>query len=352
MRKVTIRPERLRNFGSVADGTVFCLVTNPSYMGSFEIERGGRYADYRVFAYDGEAPFGDFLNAEVPENAHVLVILPNFYFRSPRPEDLRKTRKLGVMACSSTPSSLQAIDHFVRMAERTDPDLQERMADEFFALGEAAGALRFVDPDYGTEAEFSHLSEDLGWHEQIGSLDWGQQQLFPSGEISVLPVQVFGQNIELTLEVNGELAFRGHPVLHSGTPSFLPEDQERIFAKLCTMRDHAVIAKLSGGRISELRPSHPDCAPAAEMLDRMCDVDSRYRTLLEIGFGINTGMALFPGNSAMNEVYGGERGVVHFGLGLIPYTQYHLDIIVPGTLVLDRRGGRVFGPEPEILAAQ
>jgi hypothetical protein len=36
----------------------------------------------------------------------------------------------------------------------------------------------------------------------------------------------------------------------------------------------------------------------------------------------------------MNETFGGTDGALHFGLGLTPYTQYHLDIICPFTRVL------------------
>ena len=45
----------------------------------------------------------------------------------------------------------------------------------------------------------------------------------------------------------------------------------------------------------------------------------------------------------MNEVYGGTEGCLHWGLGLTPYTQYHLDIISPGTTVYTDAGEVVLG---------
>jgi hypothetical protein len=342
MRELTINAPRIRNFGG-SQASLFCLITNSDLVDSFAIETGDKYASSLVLPYGGVPALGQFIKERVPENAHILTILPNTYVKSPTPAELGPARKLCVMACFSTPTTMQSIAHFIAMAERTDPDEQERMADHFFAHGERAQQLVFVDPVHRTRAVFAHTGDELSWHEQIGTLDWGQQQLLPAGEISVLPVNVFGQDIDTRFDLAGEIAFRGHPVLHSGTPSFLPSDQERLYSRLASFRDHAVIARVERGKITALAPSAPQCRPAADMLEAMFDVDSRYRSLLEIGFGINVGMELFPGNSAMNEVYGGKNGAVHFGLGLIPYTQYHLDLICPGTVVLDERGDRVFG---------
>jgi hypothetical protein len=296
-----------------------------------------------MFTINPGESFPDLLKESIPENAHILVILPRIYFKSPSPQDLGKSRKLGVLACYSTPTSLDSIAHFIRIAEWTDPALQDQMTDTLFERGEAASCMRFIDKEHGTEAEFAHMEEEYSWHEQTGFLQWGQQQLFPSGEISVLPVDVFGQNIDTRFKFNGTLAFKGRPVLHSGTPSFLPEDQERIYQDLATLEEHAVIATLKDGAITKLEATHAACEPAARILRFMSQVDSRYSTLLEIGFGINTKLELFPGNSAMNEVYGHECGSIHFGFGLIPYTQYHLDLISPGTVVLGGNGEHIFG---------
>lgn len=342
MEKIVVRPGRLRSFGDSKDSD-FYLVTEPAYRGAFEIEPDPKYRACEIVEYDGSVEFAAVLSEQIPQSCHVLVILPGFYFKSPSPAVLGPRRKLGVMACFSTPTSVEAIRHFLRMAEQTDPDEQDRRAEDFFARGERAEALRFVDHRYGTAAVFEHLPDNLSWHEQIGVLHWGQQQLLPSGEISVLPVQVFGQNIDTQLEFNGTLALQGTPVLHAGSPSFLPRDQARLFAELACLQDHAVIATLEKGAIVALEATDVSCRRAEQMLAAMFAVDSRYRTLLEIGFGINTGLQLFPGNAAMNEVYGGREGTVHFGLGLIPYTQYHLDLICPGTHVESTAGDVVFG---------
>lgn len=64
---------------------------------------------------------------------------------------------------------------------------------------------------------------------------------------------------------------------------------------------------------------------------------------VQIGFGINTQLEILPGNLGMNEVYGGKYGSIHWGLGLTPWTQYHLDIICPDTKVLSDTGEIIIG---------
>ncbi|GJH03185.1 hypothetical protein [Paraburkholderia terrae] len=87
----------------------------------------------------------------------------------------------------------------------------------------------------------------------------------------------------------------------------------------------------------------------SEQAGTLGDVDSRYRILWEIGFGINTESRILPGNHAMNETYGGTAGAIHFGIGLTPYTQYHLDIICPNTTVKTSHGDYLIGGKPSSI---
>jgi hypothetical protein len=251
------------------------------------------------------------------------------------------------MACNSTPTSLAAIHHFLGVIERTDPERQQRFAERFFYRAERAGCLEIRDDRYHTRLVFSHLAADYEWNQQAGPLDWGDQQIAPSGEISVLPVfiQEFAADLRLALE--GEISLCGHAILHAGTPSFLREDQARIHAQLETLRHHALIASVARGEVTSLRATHRSAAPAARMLEALFAVDSRYRIVWEIGFAINFWLELLPGNFAMNEVYGGTHGALHWGFGLTPFTQYHLDVICPGTRVY--AGGELLlgTPEPD-----
>lgn len=334
---IIVNPEQISQFAS-PEGASFCLVTNPELMDRFEIRETGDYSDYRKLAYTQEGEIRRLLEEEIPEHAHVLAISPLVFFRSPEQEWIGPRRKLMAMACNSTPTPVEAVAHFLKTVEATDAREQDAFADRLFDRLESVTTVEIVDPVAGTRAVFDHFAAEYTWNQQAGTIDWGEQQIAPAGEISVLPADIWDFSEGAGLAINGELAFRGLPILHSGEPSFLRDDQERIWRALRTMDEHAVIATVENGFVTAVRPAHPDAEPASRMLDTMFAVDSRYRMIEEIGFAINTALKLLPGNYAMNEVFGGSDGVIHFGLGLTPYTQYHLDIISPDTRVVSEKG--------------
>jgi hypothetical protein len=340
--RVVVDPARVRQFGE-AVGTHFRLVTDATHADAFVISTGAQYESCAVMAVEDGMEFEEVISSRVPEPAHVLVISPSRFFESPPDELIGPRRKLLAMACNSTPTDLDVIRHFLRVIERTDPAEQDAFAERFFDTIEQAEHLEVVHMGTRSTLRFDHLREDYVWNQQAGSVDWGEQQIVPSGEISVLPIEIRSFDSALCLALNGELTLNGHPILHSGTPSHLRTDQARLHQELLAMRDHPIVATIEGGRISALRATGPGCAPAVEALEAMFHVDSRYRIVWEIGHAVNTALDLLPGNHAMNEVYGGDRGCLHWGLGLTPYTQYHLDIISPGTRVLTDRGVPVLG---------
>ncbi|BAZ33998.1 hypothetical protein NIES4074_65120 (plasmid) [Cylindrospermum sp. NIES-4074] len=344
MKKITIYPSYFKQFGD-AEGSTFYLVTNSSLLDVFLIEDDKKYKNFKVIVYDSDVSFIELLSKEIQEPAHILVIAPECLFESVHPNDLGPRRKLLIFACNSAPTSLEAIEHFLRCGEKTDPEEQEKVADRFFTQCESTHLLKLIDEEYQTVAEFLHLNEFYGWHEQLGVLEWGGQQIFPSGEIACFLVPLKGINKlpDIQFYLNGEIALRGYPVVHSGPPSFLREDQERIYQKLATFKDYPVIIKIEDGIVVDIKATHQSAKSALKMLEAMFMVDSRFRQIFEIGFAINRHVEIFPRNSAMNEVYGGEEGCVHFGFGMLPYTQYHLDLICPNIKVLNKDNEVIFG---------
>jgi hypothetical protein len=339
---IQIDPSRIRAFGD-SNGMHFVVVTNESLRDKIAIAKGGDYASHRKIIFQSGRPFETLLKNDIPERAHVLVISPDVFFQSPPQDALGSHRKLLAMACNSTPTGLDAIVHFLDVIEHTDPEKQQLFANRFFELGEASAWLEFVDEKHGTRARFDHLDDSYLWSEQAGTLGYGEQQLAPSGEISVLPLRIQEFDENLRLDFNGTIALNGTPILHNGTPSFLRADQKRLYDALSLMSDAALIATVERGVIVDLTAHTPAGEPAAEVLRALFTVDSRYRILWEIGFGVNTANRILPGNHAMNETFGSTDGAIHFGLGLTPYTQYHLDIVCPNTLVKTDRGEYLVG---------
>lgn len=353
---IIVNPGRIRQFGET-EGSIFCLVTNPELAESLKIDESASYSDYRTVLLSAGESFDDLLrDGTIPENSHTLVISPYRFFASPDSELLGPRRKLLGMACNSTPTTPEVIRHFLGVVERTSPTEQDAFSEKFFELAESTDHLVYVDERHGTRAVLDHFDDSLVWNQQAGSLEWGSQQILPSGEISVLPAQILDFDENLYLPLEGEIAIRGYPILHSGTPSFTRKDQARLQARFAQLHTEAVVARVTKGTIQDLRPFRKEGHDIADLFNTMFEVDSRYTLVWEIGHALNTSLDLLPGNHAMNEVYGGTDGCLHWGFGLTPYTQYHLDVVAPdttvytesGEVVLGNKGG---GPQARIAGA-
>jgi hypothetical protein len=322
---IELCPESIKNFGNSTKAH-FYLLTNPELINSFKIISGGKYESYQILPIVEESL--ELAIQKTKQLAHILVISPYKFINSVHPSSLGR-RKLAVMATNSTPTSLKAIAHFMKIIEKSDPQEQRKFADRFFDNLEDADGLLIVDEKYGTQAKFIPDPENE-WFEQLGILDWGQQQILPSGEISVLPLAHGQYDPSQRLNINGEITLQGFPILHSGA-SPNREEQARIYQALSVLEQQAIIATVENGCITKLEITHADAEPAKAMLQTLFDLDPNYRIIWELGFGINTKLELWSGNTAMNEVYGGDNGVLHFGLGLTSVTSFHLDILCPIT---------------------
>ena len=342
MDVLNIRPNFIKTF-TQPEKDYFCVITNESLKDQIKITDDSNYIESQIILYRNEDKFEHILQHEVPENAHVLVISPDVFFQSPEQKYIGAHRKLIAMACNSTPTNHHSIQHFLKIIENTDPDAQQQFADQFFEIGENSEYFEFIDPVNNTHAKFNHLDESYLWSEQAGHLGYGEQQLAPAGEISVLPLRIQEFDENLRLDFNGTIAFQGSAILHNGTPSFLRADQKRLHDALSEIQHHPLIARVEHGTIVELTDPSGKCPNAFRTLKSMFEVDSRYRILWEIGFGVNTFNEILAGNHAMNETYGATHGAIHFGLGLTPYTQYHLDIICPNTIVKNNQGEYLIG---------
>lgn len=338
-----VRPDRIGAFGS-GEGAHFCLVSNPRLLDEIHIAPAGNYLSYEKYSYSELGSFEGMLRDDIPEPAHIFVVSPDCFFESPPPDVLGPRRKLVAMPSNSTELDVDALAHFLQAVEQTDVKALADRADHFFELAEAAPSLRIVDDDHGTEAVFDHLAEEYEWNEQAGLVEWGQQQIAPAGELSALPTDIMHYSPQLRLSLNGQIAMAGTPIVHSGAASFSRSDQQRIYRQLATMTDHAVIASIENGTIVSFRETHPAAKPARRMLDQLCEIDSRYRVVWEMGFGINTDFSLWPGNCGMNEMFGADNGVFHFGVGLTPFTQYAPIFLCPGSRVLGADDAVLVGP--------
>jgi hypothetical protein len=323
---ISLSPENIKNFGE-PENAKFCLLTTPKIAPQFQLITEGRYSSYLVL------PIVETLESTIEkleENVHVLVIAPEQFIQSVNPEKVGR-RKIAVMATNSTPTSILAIKYFITAIEQTDPQLQQQTADYFFDNLVQSKRLTITNPQYQTKAHLE-LNPNYEWHEQLGKLCWGQQQIFPSGEISVLPLKHGKFDPKKRLQLNGKIVFDGRPIVHTGQhPNRVKQAQ--IFAELEILERSPLIATIKEGSIVKLEATHPQGYSAITTLESLFQNDRNYSIIWELGFGINTSFALFPGNLAMNEVFGGDKMVLHIGLGLTPATEFHVDLLCPSSQI-------------------
>jgi hypothetical protein len=324
------------------DGS-FYLITNPELAEHIELVGDSRYRECSVMAWPAGVPFEQLLE-RISEPASVVAVSPHRLFRSP--PDIGR-RKMMVFACASTPVSLDVLGGFVAAAGRVSPAAEEQQAAQFFDRAREAELLQIEDRQLGTRARFWHLDDSYEWHQQAGPLAWGDQQIAPSGELSVTPGDIMEFDGSRRLAITGTLALQGPVIVHGDATGRSLADQARLHAQLDALRLHPVVLTLEVGEIVAIRATSAGGKAAAEALDQLLAGDARYRTVQEIGFGINRSFELAPGNVGMNEPYGGAHGVVHFGLGLTPTTQFALTFLSPRSVVRGKNEEVLIGdPDP------
>lgn len=347
MNAIDVKPWKLRQFDSPAQS--FCLVTDPALAPLFTFSRD-QAQKTMVVTLGPEDDLGQLLCRDTPDDADILIICRQSFLTSPDYSTIGK-RRIVVMPCASTPVSIEQVGYFLHVAELTDPAAQARRAEEFFQSLSEASNVRIVDERLGAACQFDPFGGEYVWNQQAGPLLPGEQQIAPAGELSVLPMEIDEFDSSRALSLNGTLVLRGWPIVHAGYEPGLSAAQRNLYEKLLPLHRNPVLMHVRDGVITGCEdPARTvEGADLITAFDDLFSADSRYRTIWELGFGINTDMAVTPGNCGLNEPYGAGGGVVHFGLGLTPYTKFALTFICPGTSIVDGGGkvlmGRASHPE-------
>jgi hypothetical protein len=343
LRAIQILPDKFGAFGEDC-GDNFFLVTNSPYVNHINIGSSEKYKNTSVLTCDPGEDFIEKIIKNTPEGSCLMTIMPDCLVYSV-PADILGGRKLLIMACRSGHTNLLGIQHFISSVSEQDIADQEGLAEKFFSKGEISDYLEIVNPTFGTSCRFDHLNEDYEWHEQYGLVQWGEQQVFPSGEIACFLVPLYIENLseETNFELNGEIVTQGPVIVQSGSPSFQIVDQLRIHEALQTEFNSGVKLTVENGVIIAHEPVNSEGKAASDMLNALFLTDSRYRRIYEVGFSINESVDLWPGNTAMNEVWGGKGGRIHIGLGMLPHTQYHIDMFCSKSNVETDTGEVILG---------
>lgn len=322
------------------------MVTTAELADDIVIDDGHAYDKVMVMPIGSGDELTTVLQAGLPDRADVLVVCPGLFVTSPSAAAIGDERRVAIMPCGSTPTTRENIRYFLDVIERTDPAAQADRAERFFSAVSDAKELLLVDVERGTTCRFDPGDDD-DWNQQAGPLAWGEQQIAPAGELSVLPTEITQFDSARALALSGALTLRGWPIVHAGYEMALADEQAELYDKLVPLHRNPVIVDIEAGVIVACRPGADTAkaAAAAAVLDNLLTRDPRYRTVWELGFGINTAMSVVPGNCGLNEPYGGTDGVIHIGLGLTPFTRFALTFLCPDSALTDQTGTSLIGQQ-------
>lgn len=250
-----------------------------------------------------------------------------------RPTQLSLTQRLITFNCCSTEINAEILSGFIALLHNTEPDQQIELAENFFNRLNGKQTIAFVNEKHHTEASLS-LDADLLWTEALGYAAPGETITLPYGEIAISHVNFREDSVPALPTLNGEIILEGQPILHRiiDKTRFPDSEFKRLFKNLMPMITHPIKVVLKKGGITDLIPLDKAVAPAVKTLNALFEMDSRLRTLSEIGLGINAQVKIMENyNTVLNEPYGHPDDIcVHFGIGG-GCNIFHADFICPET---------------------
>jgi hypothetical protein len=334
---LAVRPARYRQFAD--SRRPFFLITDAELVDAFVIDGEGE-----VVAIDPDRGLGATLTGRTADDADVLVAAPGSFLGPLSPGELG-SRRVMTLPCGSTPVTLDHLRAALPVLEETDVGTQDQRAAAFFAAVEDCTDMTITDQERSTAGVFPVLADYGEWHQQAGPLSPGEQQIAPSGELSVLAGGIDTFDPDVTLPLSGEVTLRGPVIVHAGYDASLIDEQDDLYRRLAPLYRAPVILGVHNGVIASCRPGDDSASAAgtAAEMERLLESDAGYRTVWEIGFGINSELGLLPGNCGLNEVFGGRYGTLHVGLGLTPGTRFALTFLCPDSTVTTDAGQRIAG---------
>ena len=316
-----IKPHLFKQFGNTAEASGFFLIVDPQYKDKFKIDKTFNFYLKNQISYSKDVEIEDTIS-QIPDFSHVLIIAPHFLSTFSCLH-----HKILCLGTGSTNMSFNDIVKTIKIMEATDISFQESWIRNFLSLLTENQQLKVIDSYSNTEAAFI-LSEGNEVGIMGGLMDWGDCWASVSGECGFFPNNLINNPQNINLLFNGELTLLGTPVV-SRINEVDHSEQETIFKDLNTIKDNPVILKIQQGKIQDIICSNSSLNKAANRLKKLLGQNEKYSVIIEIAFGINTNMQIIPGNKLINEMYGGNNGCFHIGIGHKSWSDYHIDFICP-----------------------
>jgi hypothetical protein len=316
-----IKPHLFKQFGNIQEASGFFLILDPQYQNAFKIDHTcNGYSKYKIIY--SKAVEIESVIAQIPDFSHILIIAPRFVsiFSSLK-------HKILCLVTESTNMDLTDVVETIKIMEYTDIIVQENWIKHFLSLLAENQKLNVIDPYSKTEAGFI-LSEGNEVGIMGGLMDWGDCWASVSGECGFFPNNSINDPHNINLLFNGEVTLLGTPVVSRINEAHLGE-QQAIFNDLNNLKNGSVVLSIKQGKIQDIISSDYSSKKAAHRIEELLKANDFYSVLIEIAFGINTNMEMLPGNKLINEMYGGNNGCFHIGIGHQSWSDYHIDFICP-----------------------
>jgi len=332
----------------------FYLIVSPDIAQEIHLQSSA-YKNATQLVIPPTEDLAKFITSQTPEESDILLLIPNGYsqgYKNPHmclPRGILGKRRMVAMRCQSTPATKSDLKAMLESLCNIDTLSQIKLVDDLYAVGEKAQYLEIRDTKKKTHARFNHLSDEYAWHTLYGSPNPGEFVLAPAGETNVIVIPMAEQaEQQISLDINGEIILHGISIVHYGVKLNLLAKQAEVFNALDTLRSGFVIASVVAGKIVAVEALDTIAKPAAAMLEELFAEDERYRCIMELGVGLNEKLITCPGNVAANEFYGGQGGCLHYGIGRVPFTTFHIDIVCPSSTLQTDSGEHIFGPRVSV----
>lgn len=230
--------------------------------------------------------------------------------------------KLAAIPFFSSEFSQRKLRRYLDIITRTDYVQEEKLEEKLVEILEESTHLVLETPALGTSCTFHHLEAEH-WFSLHGPLAWADQTVLPTGELSTLTDASGDFTDDSHFLIDGQIVFKGSPIVHRGDPSVTPAETEAMFMRLSPMQDVPVIAELENGFITRFVAPVPEARGLRDTFSELVRAEPRYRKIYEFGFGTHElCRRRLRINFHPNERWPG----IHIGLGLGGYTPFHLDL--------------------------
>ena len=325
--RVTLRLSELAPLFGGDLGDEFLLVTSPRIRPVLDVEAGGlpRVIELSWSGPASRSALVEYL-AEASRRGRrssVLWVVDD-EFEHYHPDELAGA-KLAAIPYFSSPFEPASLARSLEIVRLTDYGRQLAIEDRFLDLLDASRSMTFKSPRYGTAATLEHRRAEH-WFSLHGPLEFGQQSVLPTGQMSMLCDPSGSYSFESRFRLNGRLVLRGEDVVHRGGREISAAEVAHEIEVMGLMRHYAVIAEVEDGMIVGIESPEPGENPLRDVIGALFDRDVRYRKVHEIGFGTNPLCTpLLPANFFPNY----RHPSVIFGLGLGGFTRFHHDLVCP-----------------------